>query len=151
MLSPFLLLAKTLLLFLCSVSCLRSSRYYHIQNRKLYPISEYHHKPSVSPPNVLSRLAVVQNRCNTPHSRWETRITEVSNHKEQEAHQLVGQAKCSATQILPKAVGGGIFRRFSNFNKCRTEVAGDVISSRFMEPDVPDNRVKFGDLRLNLS
>ena len=39
----------------------------------------------------------------------------------------------------PKAVGGGILGRFSNFDKCRSEVAGD------------DNRVEFGDPRLNRS
>ena len=44
------------------------------------------------------------------------------------AHQLVGQAKRRATEIRPKAVGGGFFGRFSNFGKCRSEVSGDVIS-----------------------
>ena len=33
-----------------------------------------------------------------------------------------------ATKIRPKAVGGSIFGRFSNVDKCRPEVAGDVIS-----------------------
>ena len=42
--------------------------------------------------------------------------------------QLVGQAKRCGTKIQPKAVGVGIFGRFSNFGKCRSEVAGDVIS-----------------------
>ena len=28
----------------------------------------------------------------------------------------------------PKPVGGGIFGRFLNFGKCRSEVAGEVIS-----------------------
>ena len=57
----------------------------------------------------------------------------------------------SATQIQPKAAGGGIFGRFSNFDKCRLEVAGDVISGRLMGPDVPENSVKFGDSSNNLS
>ena len=48
--------------------------------------------------------------------------------EEQEAHQLMGQAKRRATQIRPRAVGGDIFGRFSNFDKCRQEVAGDVVS-----------------------
>ena len=69
----------------------------------------------------------------------------------QEAQQLVGQAKRRATQIRPKAIGDGIFDRFSNFDKSRLEVASGVISSRLMGPDVPDNRVKFVHPRNNLS
>ena len=42
----------------------------------------------------------------------------------QEAHQMVEQAKRHATKIQHKATGGGIFGRFSNFEKCRPEVAG---------------------------
>ena len=33
----------------------------------------------------------------------------------------------------------------------RQDIASDAISGRFVEPAVPDNRVKFGDPRLNLS
>ena len=47
---------------------------------------------------------------------------------QQEAHQLVGQAKRRATKIRLKAVGSGIIGRFPNIDKCRSEVAGDVIS-----------------------
>ena len=46
----------------------------------------------------------------------------------QEAHQLVGQAKHRTTKIRPKAVSGGIFGHFSNFDNCLPEVTGDVIS-----------------------
>ena len=45
--------------------------------------------------------------------------------------QLLGQTKRSATKIRPKAAKGGIYGRFlvfSNFDKCRLEVARDVIS-----------------------
>ena len=45
-----------------------------------------------------------------------------------DAHQLVGQVKCHTTKIQPKAVGSSIFGRFLNFDKCRSEVASDVIS-----------------------
>ena len=41
----------------------------------------------------------------------------------------MGQAKRRTTKIRPKAVGSGIFGRFPNFDKCRSEVAGDIISS----------------------
>ena len=41
---------------------------------------------------------------------------------------MVGQAKRRATNLRPKAVAGGIFGRFANFDKYRPEVAGDVIS-----------------------
>ena len=37
--------------------------------------------------------------------------------------------KRRTAKIRPKAVGGGIFGRFSNFDQCRPEVADDVISS----------------------
>ena len=33
-----------------------------------------------------------------------------------------------ATKIRPKPVAGGIFVLFSNFEKCRSEVADDVVS-----------------------
>ena len=36
-------------------------------------------------------------------------------------------------EIRPEAVGGGIFDRFTNFYKCRPEVAGDVISGRAID------------------
>ena len=38
------------------------------------------------------------------------------------------QAKRRAIKIRPKAVGSGIFSLFANFDKCRSEVAGDVMS-----------------------
>ena len=37
-----------------------------------------------------------------------------------------GQAKRRATKMRPNAIVGGIFGRFSNLDKCRSEVAGDV-------------------------
>ena len=46
-----------------------------------------------------------------------------------------------------KAVGGDIFDRFSNFDKCRPEVAGDVMSrkaSEYVGTDVP---ASVGDCR----
>ena len=46
----------------------------------------------------------------------------------QDTHQLLGQAKRRATKIRPEAVKGGILGRFANFDKRRSEVAGDVIS-----------------------
>ena len=61
--------------------------------------------------------------------RWDSRLAPLFNvMKQQEAHQLVVEAKRSATKIRPKAVRSGIFGRFLNVGKCRSEVAGDVIS-----------------------
>ena len=40
----------------------------------------------------------------------------------------LGQAKRRATKIRPEAVGGGFSAVYSSFDKCRPEVAGDVIS-----------------------
>ena len=37
--------------------------------------------------------------------------------------------KLFSQEIRPKAVGCGIFGRFSNISKCRPELPGDVISS----------------------
>ena len=47
---------------------------------------------------------------------------------QQDARQLERQTKRCATKSLNKAVVGGIFGRFSNFSKCRSQVAGEVIS-----------------------
>ena len=40
-----------------------------------------------------------------------------------------GAGKRRTTKIRPKAVGGGIFGCYLNFDKCRPEVADDVVSS----------------------
>ena len=48
--------------------------------------------------------------------------------EQQEAHQLVGKAKRSATKIRPKAGSSSILGRFSNFDNCQLEPAGDNIS-----------------------
>ena len=68
---------------------------------------------------------------------------------EQDAHQLVGQANRRATKIRPKAVGSSIFGCFPSFDKCRSEVAGDVISSVAVEYIGMDVRVTFGESGLN--
>ena len=47
---------------------------------------------------------------------------------QQEAHELLGQAKRRATKIRPNAVGSCIFGRLPNFDKCRSEVASGVTS-----------------------
>ena len=43
----------------------------------------------------------------------------------------LGQAKRHVTKIRPKAVG--IFGRFLNFDKCRPEAAGEVITGVAVE------------------
>ena len=53
------------------------------------------------------------------------------------------------SEIRAKAIGGGILDSFSNFDKCRSEVAGDVISSVAIEYVGMDIHVKFCDSRLN--
>ena len=59
----------------------------------------------------------------------------------------MGQAKRRTTPIRSKAVGCSIFGRFSSFNKCRSEVAGDFISG---EAEVRvDVRATFGESGLN--
>ena len=62
----------------------------------------------------------------------------------QEAYQLVGQAKRRATTMRPKAG-----RFFSNFEKCRPEVAGEVITGVAVDYVSMDVRVEFGDSTLN--
>ena len=54
-------------------------------------------------------------------------------------------------EIRLKSVAGGIFGRFSNFDNCRPEVAGDVMSGAalvYVGVDVP---TKFGDSRSSRS
>ena len=58
---------------------------------------------------------------------------------------MVGQAKCHVTKSRPKAVCGGIFDRFLNFDNCRLETASDVISGVDVDSTVMKVRVKFGD------
>ena len=62
---------------------------------------------------------------------------------------LVGQAKRRATKIRPKAVGSGTFGRFPNFDKCRSEVSGDVLSGAAVHYVVMDVRSTFGESVLN--
>ena len=59
------------------------------------------------------------------------------------------QAKRRATNIRPNAVAGGIFGRFVNFDKCRSEVAGDVISGLAVDYVGTDVRATFGESGLN--
>ena len=54
-----------------------------------------------------------------------------------------------ATEIRPKAVGGGIFGRFSNIDECRSEVAGDVISGMAVDYVGLDVRATSGGSGLN--
>ena len=73
----------------------------------------------------------------------------VSEIIQQDAHHLVGQAKRCIVKIRPKPVGGGFSGRFSNFGKCRSEVAGDVMSGVFVDPTGVNALVKFGYSRSN--
>ena len=49
----------------------------------------------------------------------------------------------------PKALGGGIFGRFLNIDKCRSEVAGDVISHVALDYFGMDVRATFGESGVN--
>ena len=62
----------------------------------------------------------------------------------------MGQAKRRTTKIRRKAVGGGIFGRFANFDKCRPEVAGDLISDVAVDWVVMDVRATFGESGLSI-
>ena len=61
----------------------------------------------------------------------------------------MGQAKRRTTKIRLKAVGGSIFGRPSNFDDCRLEVAGGVISGVVVEFVGMDVCATFGVSRLN--
>ena len=65
---------------------------------------------------------------------------------EQEANQLVGHAKCCTTKIRPKAVRSGIFGGFLNFDKCRSEVTGDIMSGVAVHYVSMDVRSTFGEM-----
>ena len=66
---------------------------------------------------------------------------------EQDAHQLVGAGETPrrATQMRPKAVGGGIFDPFSNVDNFRPDIFSDVMSGVVIEPTGLKVRVKFVD------
>ena len=67
----------------------------------------------------------------------------------QETYQLVGQEKRRNTKLRLKAVGSGIFDCFSNFDKCRPEVAGDIISDVAVDYVHMDIHATFGGSKLN--
>ena len=49
-----------------------------------------------------------------------------------------------------RAVGNGIFGRFSNLNKCRLEAAGDVISGVVLDYVSMDVPASFGEYKLKV-
>ena len=61
----------------------------------------------------------------------------------------MAKAKRRTTKIQPKAVGGGIVGRYSNFDKCLSQSAGDFISSVAVEEVGTDVRATFGEAGLN--
>ena len=61
----------------------------------------------------------------------------------------MGQAKRRATKIRHKAVGNNIFGRFPNFDKYRSEVAGDIMSGLAIDYVGVDVRTIFGESALN--
>ena len=60
-----------------------------------------------------------------------------------------GEVNRRATQIRPKAVESGIFSHFPNFDKCRSQVAGDVISGVVVDYVGMDGRATFCESGLN--
>ena len=60
---------------------------------------------------------------------------------------MLGQAL--PIKFEPKLSEAALSATFSNFDKCRSEVAGDVISDVAEEYVTIDVRVKCGDSRLN--
>ena len=71
--------------------------------------------------------------------------------RQQDVHQLPGQAKRRATKIRPNAVRCGIYGRFLNFYKCRLEVVSGTISIVALECVGFNVRVKFADVKPNRS
>ena len=61
----------------------------------------------------------------------------------------MGQAKRRATKIRAKFVAGGIFGRFANFGKCRSKIAGNVISGGAVDHVGTDVRATVGESGLN--
>ena len=60
-----------------------------------------------------------------------------------------GEGKTPPTKIRPKVVGSGIFCRFQNFDKCRSEAAGDAISGLYVDYVGMDVCVTLGESWLN--
>ena len=61
-----------------------------------------------------------------------------------------GNGKTKRHKIRPKAIGSGTFGRFPNFDKCRSEVAGDVIPGGTVDYFGIDVRATFGASGLNI-
>ena len=67
----------------------------------------------------------------------------------QEAHQLVGQEIAAPLKFDPKHLEAAFSTVLTNFDKCRSEVAGDIISSVAVYYVGRDVRATFGEPRLN--
>ena len=78
-----------------------------------------------------------------------TKARRVYGTSQPKAHQLVGQAKRIAAKIRPKAAGSDIFGRFPNLDKCRSAVAGDVISGEAVDYVGMDVCATFAESALN--
>ena len=90
---------------------------------------------------ALCRRPEVASRIISAVCMWPT-----INHKVEKC----GDPRLSRSgEIRLKAVGCSIFGRFSNFDKCRPETAGDVISSVALAFVGLDVRAKLRDSRLN--
>ena len=103
-----------------------------------------HYRPVLY--NFDTRHISYRQRAGKVHCRSNSRSYGISSNKK--PTNWLGQAKCHNTKIRPKAVRGGIFGRFfSNSDKCRPEVAGDVISGVVVDQAGKDFLVKFRDSR----
>ena len=76
-------------------------------------------------------------------------IIRTSYFENKKPNKWLDQIKRHAAIIRRKTVIGRIIGRFSNFDKCRPEVAGDVILNAAVDKVGMNIRVKFGDCRLN--
>ena len=96
-------------------------------------ITNFTHLSGITGPTNLPDMTslVASGRLQNAIKYWTKvmrKVGPVDQRVKQDDHQLVGQAKRCATQIRSKAIRSGIFCSFANSDKCRSEVAGDVIS-----------------------
>ena len=72
-------------------------------------------------------------RKHKPYKNIKSRLSNIAPSNDNRPTNWLDQAKYHATETRSKAVGDGIFSHFSNFDKCRPEAAGDVISGMAVE------------------
>ena len=122
------------------------------KTHQLVGSEKYDNRAKTSHSGVLPKNWTVQSMFQAHKKNYHTirhRKSSTYHKNKQEAHQLVGQAKRRATKIRPKAIESTILGPFPNFDKCRSEIAGNIMSGVAVQYVGEGVRSTFGKSALN--